>query len=27
VVTEEEIDFGYDNDFYGEAAVEEEQEL
>jgi len=27
VVNEEEIDFGYDNDFYGESAVEEEHEL
>jgi len=27
VVTEEEIDFGYDNDFYGESAVVEEHEL
>jgi len=27
VVTEEEIDFGYDNDFYGEPALVEEKEL
>merc|ERR1712153_169516 len=27
VVNEEEIDFGYDNDFYGESAVVEEHEL